>query len=99
MGQPDKEYLEVVYASYLGAVLRSTLPGHAVWGSGSKVAQLASSMVQMYLQMKQSFAVDDQSHYLFTPKHLTEWCLGLVRYAAPDGGGGDSRSAGAVLKG
>ena len=94
MGQPDKEYLEVVYTSYLGAMFRSTLPGHAVWSAESKVAQLASSMVQMYLQMKQSFAVDDQSHYLFTPKHLTEWCLGLVRYAMPDG----DRSAGGILQ-
>ena len=60
VAQPEKENLEVVYASYLGAVFRATVPGHPVWGSGSKAAQLATSMVQVYQQMKSSFSVDDQ---------------------------------------
>jgi dynein heavy chain 2 len=93
ISQPDKDYLEVVYSSYLGAVFRSTLPSHPTWSSESRVAQLASSMVQVFQQMKQSFSVDDQSHYLFTPKHLTDWCLGLVRYTMPEG---DKNSAGVL---
>lgn len=80
LGQPDKEYLEVVYTSYLGAVLRHIAPEHPTWSNESKVGQLASTMVSIFQQLKQSFSVDDQSHYLFTPRDLTEWSLGLVRY-------------------
>ena len=37
------------------------------------------------MNMKKTFTVDDKSHYTFTPKHLTEWCLGMVRYLIFDG--------------
>ena len=55
------------------------LPSHPVWSSRTKVAQLATSMVLLYVNVKKTFTVDDKSHYTFTPKHLTEWCLALVR--------------------
>ena len=32
------------------------------------------------LELKQSFSVDDNSHYVFTPRDLTKWTLSLVRY-------------------
>lgn len=31
-------------------------------------------------QLKSRFTVDDYSHYLFTPRDLTKWCLSLLRY-------------------
>ena len=31
-------------------------------------------------QVRQKFSVDDFSHYLFTPRDLTRWVLGLLRY-------------------
>ena len=30
--------------------------------------------------MRQKFTVDDYSHYLFTPRDLTKWVMGLLRY-------------------
>lgn len=30
--------------------------------------------------MRSRFTVDDYSHYLFTPRDLTKWCLSLLRY-------------------
>lgn len=30
--------------------------------------------------MQSKFSVDDHSHYLFTPRDLTKWVLGLLRY-------------------
>ena len=30
--------------------------------------------------MCKSFSADDYSHYIFTPKDLTRWTLGLLRY-------------------
>ncbi len=30
--------------------------------------------------MKEKFSVDDYSHYIFTPRDLTHWTLGILRY-------------------
>lgn len=34
-------------------------------------------------QVRDAFSVDDYSHYLFTPRDLTQWVLGLLRYQVP----------------
>ena len=34
---------------------------------------------QVYDQMKARFTVDDYSHYIFTPRDLTKWVMGLLR--------------------
>ena len=54
---------------------------HPVWKSPTKVSSLARSMVSVFLQLKQ--ALTQHKHYLFTPKDLTTWCLGMVRYLLP----------------
>ena len=40
--------------------------------------------------MKSKFSVDDYSHYVFTPKHLTSWVLGLLRYDVSETNDGSS---------
>ena len=72
--------MDAMCSSFLGAVFNEILPTHPVWSSRTKVSQLATSMVTIYANMKKSFPVDQKSHYIFTPKHLSDWCLGLVRY-------------------
>lgn len=94
VGEPDREYLDAVCSSYLGAVFTDILPSHPVWSSRSKVSQLATSMVTVYANLKKCFSVDDKSHYTFTPKHLTEWCLTLVRYLVNE----EDKSPGGVLE-
>ena len=32
------------------------------------------------LQVRKHFTVDDYSHYVFTPRDLTQWVLGMMRY-------------------
>ena len=54
---------------------------HPVWKSATKVSSLARSMVSVFLQLKQTLT--QHKHYLFTPKDLTTWCLGMVRYLLP----------------
>ena len=76
----NQEYLDAMCSSFLGAVFTEMLPSHPVWSSRTKVSQLATSMVTIYANLKKSFSVDEKSHYIFTPKHLSDWCLGLVRY-------------------
>ena len=35
--------------------------------------------------MTGKFTVDDQRHYLFSPRHLTQWVFGLLRYDLSSG--------------
>jgi len=32
------------------------------------------------IQIRNTFTTDDQSHYLFTPRDLTQWVIGLLQY-------------------
>ncbi|XP_038617598.1 cytoplasmic dynein 2 heavy chain 1 [Tachyglossus aculeatus] len=77
---PEREQLQTIYGAYLEPVLHKNLKDHSLWGSISKIHQLAGSMVQVYEQVRAKFTVDDYSHYLFTPCILTQWVLGLFRY-------------------
>lgn len=36
--------------------------------------------MHIFFQIRSKFAVDDRSHYLFTPRDLTNWVLALFRY-------------------
>lgn len=82
---PDNEQLQSIYGAYLQAALSSQLEKHQVWGNPSKVRALASTMVQVYEQVRQRFTADNYSHYLFTPRDLTRWVLGLLRYTLSGG--------------
>ena len=84
INEPDKEQLEVIYSSYLYTVLKEIVPGHPIWANPGKVSGLSSSMVNLYHQMKSSFSVDDNNHYLFTPRDLSRWCIGMMRYKLED---------------
>ncbi|MFT7803200.1 cytoplasmic dynein 2 heavy chain 1 [Arapaima gigas] len=77
---PDREQLQTIYGAYLQPVLQRTLGEQAAWGSVGRAHQLAGSLVQVYEQVKARFTVDDHSHYLFTPRVLTQWILSLLRY-------------------
>ncbi|XP_013392185.1 cytoplasmic dynein 2 heavy chain 1, partial [Lingula anatina] len=80
IGYPEREQLQAIYSAYLKPVLHKQLSRHPVWGNPAKVHALAGSMVQVYEQLRGKFSVDDYSHYLFTPRDLTRWVLGLLRY-------------------
>ena len=40
----------------------------------------------IFLQLKSKFTVDDFPHYVFTPRDLTNWVLGIIRYDIPHTG-------------
>ena len=42
------------------------------------IAQIDTLISSM--QVRSKFTIDDHSHYLFTPRDLTQWVLGLLRY-------------------
>ena len=61
-------------------VLQHQLAAHSVWSNQSRVHALAGSMIQLYEQIRGKFTVDQYSHYQFTPRDLTAWVVGLLRY-------------------
>jgi|SRR6218665_115822 len=77
---PSHDQLQVIYSTYLTPIMQRQLSKHPVWSHKSKVSALASSMVQVYEQVRSKFTVDDYSHYLFTPRDLTRWVMSLLRY-------------------
>lgn len=72
-----EDQLQHIYASMLTPILKAKTSD---FSSSSKVTKLACFMISLYLRLRKEFSVDDHSHYLFTPKLLTDWCLGLLRY-------------------
>jgi dynein heavy chain 2 len=44
-------------------------------------------------QLQATFSVDDHGHYVFTPRDLTRWALGLLRYDIRSLGDGSFVSA------
>ncbi|XP_043928516.1 cytoplasmic dynein 2 heavy chain 1 isoform X1 [Protopterus annectens] len=77
---PAKEQLQAIYEAYLEPILQRNLKSQPAWGSPERLHQLSGSLVQVYEQVRAKFTVDDYSHYLFTPRILTQWVLGLLRY-------------------
>lgn len=41
-------------------------------------------MLETYSQVRQKFSVDEHRHYLFTPRDVTNWIFGLMRYDIPE---------------
>ncbi|CAF0769940.1 unnamed protein product [Adineta steineri] len=77
---PNEDQLQIIYANYLRPILQYQLPNHRVWSSSGKIQQLALSMIHIYNELRARFTQDVHSHYLFTPRDLTRWCLSLLRY-------------------
>ncbi|KAB7504442.1 Cytoplasmic dynein 2 heavy chain 1 [Armadillidium nasatum] len=53
------------------------LPKPDKWGT--------CQLITFLQQVREAFTVDDYSHYLFTPRDLTRWVKGLMRYEIPEG--------------
>ncbi|GBG24746.1 Cytoplasmic dynein 2 heavy chain 1 [Hondaea fermentalgiana] len=69
----DADELVTVYTQILETALEDS-------GSTTNLRKLAETMVGVYREVKQRFSVDDHRHYQFTPRDLTAWVLGMLRY-------------------
>ncbi|XP_057314672.1 cytoplasmic dynein 2 heavy chain 1-like isoform X2 [Hydractinia symbiolongicarpus] len=87
IGYPNKTELETIYTEYLKALLQDSYKSHAIWGSERNLKQLSKSTIQIYEQVRGKFTVDDYPHYIFTPRDVTQWVLGLLRYDISDSTG------------
>ncbi|KAF0686502.1 Aste57867_21689 [Aphanomyces stellatus] len=72
MDYPSGDELTAVYATFLEAVGALT--------DATNRDKLARSMVELYESIRAKFSVDDHRHYLFTPRDVTRWTFGLLRY-------------------
>lgn len=78
---PPADELENIYAIYLKTILQHENFGSGAMSNSSK--KIAKFCVDTYENIKQKFSVDDHRHYLLTPKELSKWVLGIMRYEAP----------------
>ncbi|TYZ58493.1 hypothetical protein PybrP1_004198 [[Pythium] brassicae (nom. inval.)] len=82
MDYPTTEELMVVYSTFLEAVFdpQSSPSLPAQWRDAATRDRLARSIVEVYDATKAKFTVDEQRHYLFTPRDLSKWVFAFVRY-------------------
>ncbi|CAE7880984.1 DYH1B, partial [Symbiodinium sp. KB8] len=80
MEYPDTTELSYIYRAYAQGALGSVTTLDARARSGEFMQRIADTMVSVYEQIKAKFTVDDHRHYLFTPRDLTSWVQGLLRY-------------------
>lgn len=77
---PDKDALSSIYSSLLHVVLSSKCPGSAQWDGPGPAKKLSACMIDVFEQVRRKLSIDEQRHYLFTPRDLTQWVKGLLRY-------------------
>jgi len=77
---PPNEELEDIYSLYLKVILSHENYGNGAMTNSSK--KISRFCVDTYENVKKRFSVDDHRHYLLTPKELTKWVMGVMRYEA-----------------
>ncbi|XP_064481252.1 cytoplasmic dynein 2 heavy chain 1-like [Ornithodoros turicata] len=82
---PEREQLVSICSAYLRPALTHLAGKKSDWSSPDKAERLASSMLLLLEQVQTKFTVDDRNHYVFTPKILTQWVFGLLRYTLESG--------------
>lgn len=80
MDYPSPAELTTMYSAYIQAALYGTRLPDARFAKPAGAQKLAGSMVELFDVVRTKFSVDDHRHYLFTPRDLTAWVEGLLRY-------------------
>ncbi|KIH68600.1 dynein heavy chain [Ancylostoma duodenale] len=78
IGYPSEQNLNAIYCAYLMPILEPPL------GSSTRVEAMASAMVRLYEEIRSNFRPADRGHYIFTPRDLTKWTLGIMRHELSD---------------
>ena len=73
---PSDEDMNLIYTEYLKGILSSENLGKL-----SKLSQLlANCSLSIYNNIKKTFTFDMYHHYIFTPRDISNWLIGLLRY-------------------
>ncbi|CAJ0594203.1 unnamed protein product [Cylicocyclus nassatus] len=78
IGYPSEQNLNAIYSAYLMPILEVPL------GSSARIEAIASVMVRLYEEIRAAFRPADRSHYIFTPRDLTKWTMGILRHELTD---------------
>ncbi|KAL3101915.1 hypothetical protein niasHS_003324 [Heterodera schachtii] len=73
---PSETELKAVYAAYLAPILGQKMNNSVP----SKVDLLASSLINLFVELGKVFIPSEQFNYTFTPTDLTNLTRGLLRY-------------------
>eukprot|EP01035_Chromulina_nebulosa_P017589 gene17589-23159_t len=76
---PEKNELVSVYDQFLSCVLKSVNIHDKRWLSSDR-EKLSDALIDIYEKCRDKFTVDDQRHYLFTPRDITLWVVNICRY-------------------
>jgi dynein heavy chain 2 len=68
--------MNLIYTEYLKAILNSEKLGKFK----NLSSLLAECSLNIYNNIKSSFTFDMYHHYIFTPRDLSNWLIGLLRY-------------------
>ena len=77
---PSLEDMNIIYTDYLNSILSSENLAKAT--DISKI--LANASISLYSSVKQKFTFDSYHHYIFTPRDVSNWLIGLLRYECKD---------------
>ena len=80
---PTQEELSIIYIEHLKGVLQSSqikLERSDMSTIDAEAKKIAPFLVELFLNVKQRFSVDEHRHYLYTPSNLTAVVYGLLRY-------------------
>lgn len=77
---PTQDELRKIYESLVGAALSNPLYQNIAEKAFGLSGKVAETMVDVYVNLRQKFTVDDHEHYVFSPRDLTRWVIQLLRY-------------------
>ena len=80
---PTQNELSIIYVEYIKGVLQSSqikLERSDPASLEALAKKIAPFLVDLFLNVKQKFSVDEHRHYLYKPANLTDIVYGLLRY-------------------
>jgi dynein heavy chain 2, cytosolic len=76
---PRDQLLSIV-SSYVSAAFMKRVPGHPIFQEQNACSKIASALLDVFDKTKATFSVDEHRHYLFTPRDVSSWIIGTLRY-------------------
>ena len=73
---PTNDEMNMIYSEYLRGILSSETLGKF----NTLSSLLAECSLNIYNSIKASFTFDMYHHYIFTPRDISNWLIGLLRY-------------------
>jgi hypothetical protein len=56
------------------------VPGHPIFQEQNACSKIASALLDVFDKTKATFSVDEHRHDLFTPRDVSSWIIGTLRY-------------------